>query len=227
MGVIPWTGMGRGYWLGRYVACSSLPSWVARCPNFRRMFLRNCPTAFCGRGGHRAVGGRHDGSLLLALHASVRGAGYFCNSPDEAPHMNILAMLWSNLRRGAMTVRFPKRPAVSPGYRGLVCFNPELCTGCAICRFRCTARAINFSSAKNEFTWSYDPGQCTFCGRCVEGCKSHALSQAPECPPVYLRIGELKQIFTLSRKVPASKSRVAAPIAAAVQSGSSPEEGSQ
>jgi ferredoxin len=40
-----------------------------------------------------------------------------------------------------------------------------------ICKFRCTARAIEFKSGKGEFTWSYDPGQCTFCGRCVEGCK--------------------------------------------------------
>ena len=43
--------------------------------------------------------------------------------------MNILAMLWSNLRRGVVTFRYPARPAVSEGYRGLVCFDPELCTG--------------------------------------------------------------------------------------------------
>lgn len=141
--------------------------------------------------------------------------------------MNILAMLWSNLRRGTMTFRFPERPAVSNGYRGLVCFNPELCTGCAICRFRCTARAITFSSAKNEFTWSYDPGQCTFCGRCVEGCKSHALSQERACPPVYLKIGALRRTYNLVRKAPASKSGAAAPITAAAQSVSPPERGSQ
>lgn len=140
--------------------------------------------------------------------------------------MNILAMLWSNLTRGTMTFRFPERPAVSDGYRGLVCFNPELCTGCAICRFRCTARAIVFSSAKNEFTWSYDPGQCTFCGRCVEGCKSHALSQARACPPVYLNIGELKRTYTLTRTVHASKSAVASPVAGITQSAGPPEVGS-
>jgi len=141
--------------------------------------------------------------------------------------MNILAMLWSNLTRGNTTLRFPARPAVSDGYRGLVCFNPELCTGCAICRFRCTARAITFSSAKNEFTWSYDPGQCTFCGRCVEGCKTHALSQACACPPVYVCIGELKRSYTLARKAPASKPAVGAPIANAAQSANTPEGGSQ
>ncbi len=119
--------------------------------------------------------------------------------------MNILEMLWRNLRRGAMTLRFPARPPVSAGYRGLVRLNPDLCIGCAICRFRCTARAITFTSAKNEFTWSYDPGQCTFCGRCVEGCKEHALSQDAACPPVYLSIGALKTSYTIKRKPPAPK----------------------
>ena len=141
--------------------------------------------------------------------------------------MNILAMLWSNLRRGAATIRFPERPLVSEGYRGLVCFNPELCTGCAICRFRCTARAITFTSTGKEFTWSYDPGQCTFCGRCVEGCKAHALIQDRACPPVYLNIGELKHVYTMKRKVPASKSAVATPIPAAVDSARAPDEGSK
>jgi formate hydrogenlyase subunit 6/NADH:ubiquinone oxidoreductase subunit I len=163
----------------------------------------------------------------LAMYADLRGPGHFIHAADEATIMNILAMLWSNLRRGNTTFRFPERPVVSEGYRGLVCFNPELCTGCAICRFRCTARAITFTSAGKEFTWSYDPGQCTFCGRCVEGCKAHALIQDRACPPVYLNIGELKHVYTMKRKVPASKSTVATPIPAAVDSASAPDEGSK
>ena len=58
--------------------------------------------------------------------------------------MNILTMLWKNLWGGSRTMLFPARPKVSEGYRGLVRFDPALCTGCAICRFRCTARAIEF-----------------------------------------------------------------------------------
>ena len=103
---------------------------------------------------------------------------------------------------------------MSQGFRGLVRFDPELCTGCAICRFRCTARAIEFKAGKGEFYWSYDPGHCTFCGRCVEGCKAHALSQDAECPPVYLTIGELKNSYTVARKAPAPKpASAAAPVA--------------
>jgi formate hydrogenlyase subunit 6/NADH:ubiquinone oxidoreductase subunit I len=128
--------------------------------------------------------------------------------------MNILTMLWKNLWGGYRTMLFPARPRVSAGYRGLVEFNPELCTGCAICRFRCTARAIEFRAGKGEFVWSYDPGHCTFCGRCVEGCKSHALSQESACPPIYLNIGDLKHTYTVQRKPPAPKP--AAPASPAI-----------
>jgi formate hydrogenlyase subunit 6/NADH:ubiquinone oxidoreductase subunit I len=129
--------------------------------------------------------------------------------------MNILTMLWKNLWGGSRTMIFPRRPTVTANYRGLVRFDPTLCSGCAICKMRCTARAIEFKGGKGEFTWSYEPGQCTFCGRCVEGCKEHALSQDSECPPIYLTVGELKKSYTLTRKSPAPKPPVAAAAPAA------------
>jgi formate hydrogenlyase subunit 6/NADH:ubiquinone oxidoreductase subunit I len=131
--------------------------------------------------------------------------------------MRMLSMLWQNLWGGSRTMLFPARPKESKGFRGLVRFDPALCTGCAICKFRCTSRAITFSAGKGEFTWAYDPGQCTFCGRCVEGCKTHALSQDPECPPVYLTIGELKKSYTVARKPPTPKPTPATPPAAVAQ----------
>ncbi len=116
--------------------------------------------------------------------------------------MKILTMLWQNLWGGSRTMRFPARPDVTANYRGLVRFDPALCSGCAICKMRCTAKAIEFKTGKGEFTWSYEPGQCTFCGRCVEGCKEHALSQESACPPIYLTVGELKKSYTVARKAP-------------------------
>lgn len=144
--------------------------------------------------------------------------------------MNILTMLWKNLWGGNRTMLFPARPKVSEGYRGLVKFDPELCSGCAICKFRCTARAIEFKAGKGEFTWSYDPGQCTFCGRCIEGCKSHAIHQEDETPPVYLHIGELKTSYTVARKTtvkPAAQPKPAAPAPDPAQSSPSPNPASE
>lgn len=119
--------------------------------------------------------------------------------------MNVLGMMWRNLRRGYQTLLFPARPPVTPRFRGQVQFDPTKCIGCAICRFRCTSRAIEFKAGKNEFTWSYNPGQCTFCGRCVEGCKEGALSQEEACPPIYGTQGELKKTYTVARRPPAPK----------------------
>jgi formate hydrogenlyase subunit 6/NADH:ubiquinone oxidoreductase subunit I len=140
--------------------------------------------------------------------------------------MNILTMLLKNFWGGSRTLRFPARPETRAGYRGLVRYDPALCTGCGICKSRCTSRAITFRPGKGEFTWSYDPGQCTFCGRCVEGCKEHALSQDSECPPIYLTIGELKKSYTLKRKPPV-KPAVAAPPAAVVPAVESVPGGTQ
>jgi formate hydrogenlyase subunit 6 len=129
--------------------------------------------------------------------------------------MNILAMLWKNLWGGSRTLLFPARPEVSEHYRGLVRFDPSRCTGCAVCRFRCTGGAIEFKAGKGEFTWSYDPGRCTFCGRCVDGCNAQALSHDAECPPIYVTDGELKQSYTVARKRPAPRPAAATRPAAA------------
>jgi formate hydrogenlyase subunit 6/NADH:ubiquinone oxidoreductase subunit I len=132
--------------------------------------------------------------------------------------MNIFSMLWKNFWGGNRTLRFPARPPAAAEFRGLVRFDPEHCIGCAICKFRCTARAIEFKGGKGEFTWSYDPGQCTFCGRCVEGCKDHAITQESAPPPIYTTKGELKVQYTVARKPPvrpAAPPKPAEPPAAA------------
>jgi formate hydrogenlyase subunit 6/NADH:ubiquinone oxidoreductase subunit I len=144
--------------------------------------------------------------------------------------MNILTMMARNLRRGYQTLLFPARPKVTPRFRGLVQFDSALCTGCAVCCFRCTSRAIEFKAGKGEFTWSYNPGQCTFCGRCVEGCAEHALkegrtehalSQQQDTPPIYLTRGALKMSYTVARRPPAPKPPVPRPAVASTDAASS------
>jgi len=119
--------------------------------------------------------------------------------------MNMLTMLLKSLFNRPVTVLFPARPTVSEGYRGLVLFDSAHCTGCSMCAFRCTSRAITFRATKSEYKWSYDPGQCTFCGRCAERCESGALSMEQACPPIYLTSGALKCSHTMQRIPPAPK----------------------
>jgi ferredoxin len=124
--------------------------------------------------------------------------------------MNILTMLWKNLWGGSRTMLFPARPKVSEGF-AVWCASIPRSAPAAPSALPLHRRAIEFKAGKGEFYWSYDPGQCTFCGRCVEGCKAHALSQDSECPPIYTTIGELKNSYTVARKPPAPKPAAAAP----------------
>lgn len=116
--------------------------------------------------------------------------------------MNIFNLLTENLTHHPVTLPFPEHPPTAPGYRGLVLFDPTLCTGCATCAFVCTSAAIKFKARRDTYEWSYDAGQCTFCGRCVERCESQAIVMDSSSPPIYTAPGSLKIAHTLQRKKP-------------------------
>ncbi len=80
------------------------------------------------RAGRRHGASRHrfQRALLLAVHAHLRGACHLVRALHEVPVMNILTMLWKNLRRGYQTLLFPARPKVTARFRGLVEFDPAL-----------------------------------------------------------------------------------------------------
>ncbi|HUA99285.1 MAG TPA: 4Fe-4S dicluster domain-containing protein [Terracidiphilus sp.] len=138
--------------------------------------------------------------------------------------MNTLLLLIKNLFSRPVTVRFPAAPPVRSGYRGLVEYDATKCTGCGMCAFRCTSRAIVFRSGKTDFKWSYDPAQCTFCARCIDGCEAGALTMAAECPPVYLAAGALKRAYVTPRQRPTPPAQPAAPAAPALP-GTAPAPG--
>lgn len=99
--------------------------------------------------------------------------------------MSILDILAANLRQGVVTLRYPQRVPPPPNYRGLVQIQAQDCVGCASCAYVCASAAIQVTESRETYTWSYDPGKCTFCGRCVDACPTHALQMQADRPPIY------------------------------------------
>lgn len=121
--------------------------------------------------------------------------------------MNILSLLLKNFLGGSITTRFPNRPPADKGFRGLVRYDAQLCTGCGVCAYRCSSRGITFRSTRTAYTWAYDPGQCTYCGRCVDGCEAHAITQEAAPPPLYCKRDELNLKHTTQRPLPPPKKK--------------------
>jgi formate hydrogenlyase subunit 6/NADH:ubiquinone oxidoreductase subunit I len=129
--------------------------------------------------------------------------------------MNVWELLMDNLRRGTVTLRFPTRPPICNTYRGLVHINTEPCKCCGICATVCTSAAITMKKGDGKYEWNYDPGQCTFCGRCVDSCALKLLTMESSRPPVYETSGELKQSYAWTAK-PAGTPKPAAVAAQTV-----------
>jgi len=108
--------------------------------------------------------------------------------------MNMLQMLLGNFSHEPLTLRFPARPSLPQGLRGLVNNDSRRCVGCGTCAYVCTSGAVAVQEDARSYRWTYDPGACTFCGRCVDYCPVQALSQEEERPPVYTVQGELNQV---------------------------------
>ena len=92
--------------------------------------------------------------------------------------MKRIGML-SDLARSAfrrpVTERYPfeKRPT-PPQFRGLLRWDPESCTGCALCAKDCPTEAlelITIDKADKRFVIRYHVDRCTFCGQCAYGCR--------------------------------------------------------
>jgi Fe-S-cluster-containing hydrogenase component 2 len=110
---------------------------------------------------------------------------------------NILQLMARSWTRRPDTLRFPARDAPAPRYRGAVQLDPSKCVACGLCDVVCVSGAIAVRAADDHLVWDYDAGRCTFCGRCVDHCRGGALSQAVDRPPVYRRLGALREVHTV------------------------------
>jgi len=129
--------------------------------------------------------------------------------------MNILRLILQNLRAGTASYELPhKHECTSGQYRGLIHNDETRCIGCAACAYICPTGAIEVKREANTYSWSYDPGKCTFCACCIARCKPNTLTMESKLPPLYSRQGDLRQVLNMVRKRPARPAVAAAPTPA-------------
>ena len=96
--------------------------------------------------------------------------------------MGILDVLFANSGKASRSRTPADRVDYPIGFRGELNHQTELCVGCTTCNYVCSPGAIQFQKSAVSVVWEYQAAQCTFCGKCVEYCPTHALSFHPIAP---------------------------------------------
>ena len=106
--------------------------------------------------------------------------------------LRILQVIGGNALSAPATVRLPDRVPTPAHFRGEVLIETANCLACGMCAYVCVSNAITGADQQGAYAWTFEPGQCTFCARCVERCPGEALSMKSEPMPSYTRRGELR-----------------------------------
>lgn len=96
----------------------------------------------------------------------------------------MLKDLAESLVKKPVTERYPLVRKKAPDrLRGKLIWQPQNCTGCALCVMDCPAGAIDMivldKSAK-RFVLVYALDRCTFCAQCVQSCRHGCLEMSAD-----------------------------------------------
>lgn len=67
-----------------------------------------------------------------------------------------------------------ERRPTTDSFRGMLHWDPEACTGCALCVKDCPAEAIELitiDKTTKRFVLCFHTDRCTFCGQCAYNCR--------------------------------------------------------
>lgn len=101
--------------------------------------------------------------------------------------MKIATMLgdvWQSIWQRPITQKYPFERLEAPvRLRGKLHWNPEKCTGCALCNKDCPANAIEIITVdkkEKRFVMKYHMDRCTYCAQCVESCRFSCIEMSDE-----------------------------------------------
>jgi len=74
-----------------------------------------------------------------------------------------------------------ERIAPPERYRGILSYNPSVCTGCTLCVKDCPSDAIELvilDRAAKKYVMKYRMDRCIYCGQCVVNCKPKGIGMS-------------------------------------------------
>ena len=76
-----------------------------------------------------------------------------------------------------------ERVAPPERYRGVLSYDPSVCTGCSLCVKDCPSDAIELvilDRAAKKYVFKYRMDRCVYCGQCVVNCKPKGLGMSSQ-----------------------------------------------
>ena len=92
-------------------------------------------------------------------------------------------ILESFFKKSATRLYPVERIAPPERYRGVLSFDPSLCTGCSLCVKDCPSNAIQLvilDRAAKQYVMKYHMDRCIYCGQCMVNCKFKCIGMSNE-----------------------------------------------